>query len=107
MWRLHYCCYCRYTSTVNPYSNNAYKRPASLVKIDISIQGGAFLMPSQELTIVPVTLHPINESTTGSNPAVTSLHPSCTIKSGNIEFSFSNGVDEHIIQTVMRELKNL
>lgn len=86
---------------VNPYSNNACKRPAPPVKKDISIQGGAFLMPKHELTIVPVTLHPKREKTTGSNPAVTSLHPTCTIKSGNIEFSFSNGVDEHIIQTVL------
>lgn len=80
--------------------------PASPAKIDISIEGGAFLMSNQGLTIVPVTLHPKKETTTGTNPAVTSLHPTCMIKLGNIECSFSNGVDEHIIQTVMRELKN-
>jgi hypothetical protein len=29
------------------------------------------------------------------------------IKTDKAEISFFNGVDEHIIQTVMRELKNL
>ncbi|MEG6535164.1 hypothetical protein V6C20_16715, partial [Caldibacillus thermoamylovorans] len=42
---------------VSPHSNNAYKSTAPLVKIDISIKGGAFHMPEQKLTIVPVTLH--------------------------------------------------
>ncbi|MCB5936857.1 hypothetical protein LJB62_18515, partial [Bacillus sp. DFI.2.34] len=41
---------------VSPHSNNAYKSTAPLVKIDISIKGGAFHMPEQKLTIVPVTL---------------------------------------------------
>ncbi|MEC5273979.1 hypothetical protein, partial [Caldifermentibacillus hisashii] len=44
-------------SLVSPHSNNAYKSTAPLVKIDISIKGGAFHMPEQKLTIVPVTLH--------------------------------------------------
>lgn len=63
-------------------------------------------MPRQKLTIVPVTLHSENENTSTLNPVVISSNPTCTIKTGNTEISFFNGVDEHIIQTVMRELKN-
>ena len=47
---------------VSPHSNNAYKSTAPLVKIDISIKGGAFHMPEQKLTIVPVTLHSDTEN---------------------------------------------
>ena len=63
-------------------------------------------MPQQKLTIVPVTLHPENNSTSATIPAALSSNPTCTIKTGNAEISFFNGIDEHIIQTVMRELKN-
>jgi hypothetical protein len=69
-------------------------------------KGGAFHMPQQKLTIVPVTLHSENENTSSKNPVVISSNPTCTIKTGNVEISFFNGVDEHIIQTVMRELKD-
>ena len=64
-------------------------------------------MPQEKLTIVPVTLHPDNENTSATNPTVPSLNVTCTIKMANSEISFFNGVDEHIIQTVMRGLKNL
>jgi len=63
-------------------------------------------MPQQKLTIVPVKLHTENENTSTSNLAVVSSNPTCTIKTGNAEISFFNGVDKHIIQTVMRELKD-
>ncbi|MCM3571503.1 hypothetical protein [Neobacillus mesonae] len=63
-------------------------------------------MPQQKLTIVPVTLHTDSEKNSASNPAAVSSNPTCTIKAGNTEISFFNGVDEHIIQTVMRELKD-
>jgi hypothetical protein len=63
-------------------------------------------MPQQKLTIVPVSLHTENENTSSKNLAVPSTNPTCTIKAGNAEISFYNGVDEHIIQTVMRELKD-
>lgn len=64
-------------------------------------------MSQQKLTIVPVTLHRENQiSSTYSSPEKHS-NSVCTINVANIEISFSNGVDEHIIQTVMRELKNL
>ena len=61
-------------------------------------------MPDQKLTIVPVTLHPEYKN---PYPSHTDSSSTCTIKLGKIEVSFANGVDEHIIQTVMRELKNL
>ncbi|WP_404328416.1 hypothetical protein [Mesobacillus maritimus] len=63
-------------------------------------------MPQQKLTIVPVTLHSENKNTSAPNPVVISSNPTCTIRTGNAEITFFNGVDEHIIQTVMRELKN-
>jgi hypothetical protein len=63
-------------------------------------------MPQQKLNIVPVTLHPEKENTSVINPTIPSSNPTCTIKTANIEISFFNGIDEHIIQTVMRELKN-
>jgi hypothetical protein len=63
-------------------------------------------MPNQKLTIVPVTLHSEIENTSAKKTAVPSSNPTCTIKTGNVEISFFNGVDEHIIQSVMRELKN-
>ncbi|WP_062351737.1 hypothetical protein [Bacillus kwashiorkori] len=64
-------------------------------------------MPEQKLTIIPVTLHPETEKVTSSIPTKTFFNSTCTIKSGNVEIFLSNGVDEHIIQTVMREMKNL
>ena len=63
-------------------------------------------MPQQKLTIVPVTLHTENENNSATKPTVLSSNPTCTIKTANAEISFFNGVDEHIIQAVMRELKN-
>lgn len=92
---------------VSPHSNNAYNSTAPLVKIDLSIKGGAFHMPEQKLTIVPVTLHSNTENTPITKSTVSSSNSTCTIKFGKVEISFSNGIDEHIIQTVMRELKDL
>lgn len=63
-------------------------------------------MPQQKLTIVPVTLHTENENTSATNSVVPTPNPTCMIKTANAEISFFNGIDEHIIQTVMRELKN-
>ena len=63
-------------------------------------------MPKQNLTIVPVTLHTENENTIPQKTVGHSSDPTCTIKTENVEISFFNGVDEHIIQTVMKELKN-
>ncbi|WP_077702781.1 hypothetical protein [Virgibacillus dokdonensis] len=64
-------------------------------------------MPEQKLTIVPVTLHSKNENSTASYLEDSSSYSACTIKIDKVDISFPNGVDEHIIQTIMRELKNL
>ncbi|PYF06115.1 hypothetical protein [Ureibacillus chungkukjangi] len=63
-------------------------------------------MPTTKLTIVPVTLDPIinNLSSVTSQPQVHA--PNCMIKATGVEISFFNGVDEHIIQVIMRELSN-
>ncbi|HIZ71279.1 hypothetical protein [Pseudogracilibacillus sp. ICA-222130] len=63
-------------------------------------------MSHEELIIVPVTLHPEKKESTLTTPPASSETPVCTMKSGDLELSFFNGVDEHIIQTVIRELKN-
>lgn len=73
--------------------------------IDISNKGGAFHMPQQKLTIVPVTLHSQNEHNAAESPAALSSNPTCTINMCNAEINFFNGVDEHIIQSIIRELK--
>lgn len=58
---------------------------------------------TKPLTIVPVTLHPLPSP---SLPAVTANNSSgtCSIKVVNAEIHFHNGVEERIIQAVMREL---
>ena len=64
-------------------------------------------MPQQKLMIVPVTLHAENKKTlplTSSQESSTSI---CTIKTAYAEISFYDGVDKHVIQTIMRELKHL
>ncbi|NMD72882.1 hypothetical protein HHO41_21950 [Bacillus sp. DNRA2] len=64
-------------------------------------------MPQQKLTIVPVTLDPVSKSPFKPASSVDPSSSICTINTANAEISFFNGVDEHIIQTVMRELKHL
>jgi hypothetical protein len=64
-------------------------------------------MPKQKLTIVPVTLHAENKDLDSSISPTTLSNSICTIKTANAEISFYGGVDEHVIQTVMRELKHL
>lgn len=64
-------------------------------------------MSQQKLTIVPVSIHPEGKNTITSTTSKDPSNSACTIKIAATEISFFNGVDEHIIQTVMRELKNL
>lgn len=73
--------------------------------INVPILGGTVLMSNEKLTIVPVTLHPISED--GFPHDITNTSGICTIKTGTTEISFYNGLEERIIQTVMRELKHL
>ena len=63
-------------------------------------------MPKTKLTIVPVTLDPITDDSSFTNPPQFSSDPSCVIKTATAEISFFNGVDTHIIQTIMKELNN-
>jgi hypothetical protein len=63
-------------------------------------------MPQERLTIVPVTLHPENNCVSPSTSSTISSSGFCTIKLANAEIAFYNGVEEHIIQTIMKELKN-
>ena len=64
-------------------------------------------MPQEKLTIVPVTLHTEDRNTPAINPAALSPNAACTIQTDTMEISFFNGIDERIIQTVLRELKHL
>ncbi len=65
-------------------------------------------MTLKKTAIVPVTLHNEKENTPSvTNKAKLSSKPSCTIRTATVKISFFNGVNEHIIRTVMRELKNL
>jgi len=64
-------------------------------------------MPEQKLTIVPVTLHSNTENILTTKPTASSPGSTCTITFGKVEISFLNGIDEHIIQTIMKELKDL
>ncbi|MEC1718416.1 hypothetical protein [Schinkia azotoformans] len=63
-------------------------------------------MPQEKLMIVPVTLQRENITSPSPAPALTHSSSSCTIKTANAEVTFYNGVEEHLIQTVMRELKH-
>jgi hypothetical protein len=63
-------------------------------------------MPTTKLTIVPVTLDPIQDNLTFAVPQSQSHSPNCMIKAAGVEISFFNGVDDRIIQVIMRELNN-
>ena len=63
-------------------------------------------MPTHKLTIIPVKLDPLpTESATLRSSHDTAI-PSCIIKTAETEIIFFNGVDERIIQTIMKELKS-
>lgn len=62
-------------------------------------------MLQDSLTIVPVTLLPDNKK--ALSPTSASTFGLCTIKTANVEVSFHNGVEERLIQMVMRELRHL
>ncbi|MBE1556140.1 hypothetical protein [Sporosarcina limicola] len=62
-------------------------------------------MSQEKLTIVPVTLQP--DSKDVFPLATSNTSGICIIKTVSAEISFYNGLEERIIQTVMRELKHL
>lgn len=61
-------------------------------------------MPANKLTIIPVTLDPITDKTSFQNLQQSPLDPSCIIKTANAEISLFNGVNDHIVQAIMKEL---
>lgn len=61
-------------------------------------------MSTTKLTIVPVTLDPIADKFSSNHSSQYSTGPSCVIKTTTAEISFFNGIDERIIQTIMKEL---
>ncbi|MFC7372298.1 hypothetical protein ACFQPF_11485 [Fictibacillus iocasae] len=62
-------------------------------------------MLSQKLAIVPVTLDVKKETSPSPNSTALSPDPVCTVKAAGIEISFFHGASEHIIQTVIKELR--
>ena len=63
-------------------------------------------MPTSKLTIVPVKLDPLTDKSSFINSSQIPFEPSCIIKTNGFEISFFNGVDERIIQTIMKELND-
>lgn len=61
-------------------------------------------MPTNKLTIVPVKLDPLPIENSSIRSFQQTAGPNCVIKIATAEISFFNGVDEHIIQAVMKEL---
>lgn len=63
-------------------------------------------MPTNKLTIVPVKLDPLPTESSTLHSTHDVAAPSCIIKTAETEILFFNGVDERIIQTIMKELKS-
>lgn len=63
-----------------------------------------FLMPINKLTIVPIKLDPLPVENYSFHSSQYTAEPSCVIKTAAAEISFFNGVDERIIQSIMKEL---
>ena len=63
-------------------------------------------MSTTKLTIVPVTLDSITDKSSFINSTQFPSEPSCVIKIADAEISFFNGVDERILQTIIKELSN-
>ncbi|MFJ7640669.1 hypothetical protein ACQKL0_19825 [Peribacillus sp. NPDC097264] len=63
-------------------------------------------MSTNKLTIVPVKLDPFPTETTSFHSSEYTAVLGCVIKTAEAEITFFNGVDEHIIQTIMKELKS-
>ena len=63
-------------------------------------------MPINKLTIVPVKLDPLPTETSSFHSSQYTAAPGCIIKTAGAEIAFFNGVDERIIQTIMKELKS-
>ena len=62
-------------------------------------------MATNKLTIVPVKLDLLQVETSSFHSPPDTAAPACIIKTPVGEISFFNGVDESIIQIIMKELK--
>lgn len=71
---------------------------------DVSVEGGASLMPTNKLIIIPVKLGPLPTENFSPHSFQQSAGTNCVIKIAKAEILFLNGVDGHIIQTVIKEL---
>ena len=63
-------------------------------------------MSTNKLTIAPVKLDPLPTESTSFRSSHEIASPSCVIKTAEAEIIFFNGVDDRIIQTIMKELKS-
>ncbi|KOY81518.1 hypothetical protein MHB44_16000 [Lysinibacillus sp. FSL H8-0500] len=63
-------------------------------------------MSTNKLTIVPVKLDPLSTESSSFPSSRMTAAPACIVKMGVAEVTFYHGVNEHIIQTVMKELKS-
>ena len=63
-------------------------------------------MPTNKLTIVPIKLDPLTNEMHSNHSPTCHAGPSCADKTATAEISFFNGVDERIIQTIMKELNS-
>ena len=63
-------------------------------------------MLTHKLTIVPVKLDSLSTEFTTLHSSHDTTTPSCIIKTAETEILFFNGVDERIIQTIMKELRS-
>lgn len=61
-------------------------------------------MPTNPPIIVPVYLDPLPTEQTPFSSFSHAAEPSCVIKTAVAEISFFNGVEERIIQAVIKEL---
>lgn len=69
--------------------------------IVVSRMGGAFFMPSDSISIVPVQL---NTKEIRSKAERVAVKPICTVQINETKISFYPDVKPFIIQTVLREL---
>lgn len=61
-------------------------------------------MSETTLTIVPVKLHPPQDSSTFQTNTSFSI-PICLFKLTNMEITLFNGINERIVQSIIKELK--
>lgn len=63
-------------------------------------------MPTNKLTIVPVKPDSLTNETSSNHSPNYPAGTNCVIKTATAEIFFFNGVDERIIQTIMKDLNS-